>query len=170
MRPMRSDTILTFLSRDHARIDMLLERLSNDVSNIAAYMEFRTGLLKHIRFEETVLLPTARQANSGQAIELAAKLRLDHGAIASLLVPSPTPTIIRAIQTILVTHNALEEGPDGVYAECDTLLGEDTERLIQEFETMRPVPMAKNTDIPLAMEAAGRALERAGFSRSLIDP
>ena len=168
---MPSQTISDYLKRDHERLDTLLERLSRDISDREAYLEFRSGLLKHIRFEETVLLPAARKANNGQAIALAAKLRLDHGAIASLLVPSPTPKIIRALQTILVSHNALEEGPGGAYAQCDELLGEDVdersstaERIIMEFEKMGPVPMAKNTDIPLAMEAAGRALERAGFT------
>ncbi len=156
------------LARDHERLDALLERFSNDLSDGEAYLEFRSGLLKHIRFEETVLFKAAQTANKGVPIELAAKLRLDHGAIAALLVPSPTPKIIQALQTVLRTHNALEEGPDGAYVECDALLEADAGRIIEEFESMKPVPMAKNTDIPLAMEAAGRALERAGFSRLLL--
>ena len=165
---MPSRTVSDFLRSDHERLDALLERFANDLSDREAYLEFRGGLLQHIRFEETVLLPAVRQANNGEAIELAAKLRLDHGAIASLLVPTPTARIVLALQTILALHNALEEGPSGAYAKCDELLGETAERVIIEFENMAPVAMAKNTDIPLAMEAAGRALERAGFSRSLI--
>ncbi|HET6400102.1 MAG TPA: hemerythrin domain-containing protein [Candidatus Kapabacteria bacterium] len=166
MQPSKS--LSEFLQHDHERLDALLERFSNDLSDREAYLEFRSGLLKHIRFEETLLFKAAQRANNGIAIELAAKLRLDHGAIAALLVPSPTPKIIQALQTVLRTHNALEEVPDGAYAECDALLEADAGRIIEEFESMKPVPMAKNTDIPLAMAAAGRALERAGFSRSLI--
>lgn len=112
---------------------MLLEQFSNDLSDREAYLEFRSGLLKHIRFEETVLFKAAQRANNGIAIELATKLRLDHGAIAALLVPSPTLKIIQALQTILRAHNALEEEPDGAYAECDALLGEATEQAIEEF-------------------------------------
>jgi hypothetical protein len=167
--PMPSRTISELLRRDHERLDALLERLSRDISDREVYLEFRSGLLKHIRFEETVLLPAARKANLGQDIGLAAKLRLDHGAIASLLVPLPTPKIIHALQTILASHNALEEGPGGAYAQCDELLGEEAERMIMEFEKMGPVPMAKNTDIPLAMEAAGRSLERAGYGEMMND-
>lgn len=44
---------------------------------------------------------------------MAAKLRLDHGALAALLVPTPTPAIIVAIHTVLAAHNSLEEGPGG---------------------------------------------------------
>ena len=167
-------TISEFLQQDHERLDALLERFSNDLSDREAYLEFRSGLLKHIRFEETVLFKAAQGVNNGMPIELAAKLRLDHGAIAALLVPSPTLKIIQALQTVLRTHNALEEGPDGAYSECDTLLGasstmrEAAEQAIEAFKKMAPVPMAKNNDIPLAMESAGRALERAGFSRSLL--
>ncbi|MFI5201825.1 MAG: hemerythrin domain-containing protein [Candidatus Kapaibacterium sp.] len=161
-------TISEFLQHDHERLDALLERFSNDLTDREAYLEFRSGMLKHIRFEETVLFKAAQRVNNGIAIELAAKLRLDHGAIAALLVPSPTPKIIQALQTVLRTHNALEEGQEGVYAECDVLLEADAGRIIEEFQNMKPVPMAKNTDIPLAMESAGRALERAGFSRSLV--
>ena len=142
--------------------------IAHDQPDREAYLEFRRGLLAHIRFEETVLFKAAQGVNNGMPIELAAKLRLDHGAIAALLVPSPTPKIIHALQTVLRTHNALEEGAGGAYLECDTLLGEAAGQAIEAFEKMAPVPMAKNNDIPLAMESAGRALERAGFSRSLI--
>ena len=51
----------------------------------------------------------------------AAKLRLDHGAFAALLVPTPTPAIIAALRAILGAHNVVEEGPGGVYECCDGL-------------------------------------------------
>jgi hypothetical protein len=40
---------------------------------------------------------------------MAAKLRLEHGALAALPVP-PTLAIIAALRAILGTHNVLEEG------------------------------------------------------------
>ncbi|MDP4244111.1 MAG: hemerythrin domain-containing protein [Bacteroidota bacterium] len=167
---MQPKTIAEVLTQDHERLDGLLLQFSQDFSDRDAYLEFRSGLLRHIRLEETVLLPAARVANGGMAIELAAKLRLDHGAIASLLVPTPTTQIVHALKTILALHNALEEGGGGVYAQCDAILGESAEHIIEEFDKIGLVPMAKNTDIPLAMQAAGRALERAGYSAGLIEP
>jgi hypothetical protein len=49
-------------------------------------------------------------------------LHLDHCALAALLVPTPTPTILTAIKTILEKHNPLEEGPGAVYEKCEELL------------------------------------------------
>jgi hypothetical protein len=40
--------------------------------------------------EEKVLLPAAQKARGGEPLQIAAKLRLDHGALAALLVPTPT--------------------------------------------------------------------------------
>ena len=56
----------------------------------------------HRRLEDALQLP------------LAAKPRLDHGALAALLVLTPTNSIIAAIRAILAAHNPIEEGPDGV--------------------------------------------------------
>jgi hypothetical protein len=39
--------------------------------------------------EERVLIPAARRARGGAALPVARLLRLDHGAIAALLVPPP---------------------------------------------------------------------------------
>jgi len=60
----------------------------------AAYAEFRAGLLKHIALEEKILLPAAQRLNGANPLPIAAKPRLNHGALAALLVP--TPTLARA--------------------------------------------------------------------------
>jgi hypothetical protein len=39
---------------------------------------------------------------------------LDPGALAALLVPTPTPGVMSTIRHILGNHNALEEAGDGV--------------------------------------------------------
>jgi hypothetical protein len=165
---MSARSISDYLTQDHQRLDTLLDRVMKDAADIETYLKLRRGLLQHIRFEENILLPAVRKANNGQSIGLASKLRLDHGAIASLLSLSPTAMIIHALHTVLEAHNKLEEESGGAYSQCDELLGADAERLIQDFERMPPVPMAKNVDTAYAMEAAGRALERAGFIRSLL--
>ena len=79
-----------------------------------AYAEFRNGLLRHIGLEEKILLPAARAARSGEPLAIASKLQLDHGALSSLLVPTPTPAIVAVIRAILECHNLLEESPAGV--------------------------------------------------------
>jgi hypothetical protein len=91
--------IYRFLAGDHARLDGLLERAITEAGAIdrAAYAEFRAGLLKHIGMEEKILLPAAQRVRGGEPLTLAAKVRLDHGALAALLVPTPTPVIIAAL-------------------------------------------------------------------------
>jgi hypothetical protein len=105
------------LIADHERLDALLRRAFAIPGAIdrEAYAAFRRGLLRHIGMEEKILLPAAQRARCGEPLPSAARLRLDHGALAALLVPSPTPRIANAIRTILERHNALEEAPDGVY-------------------------------------------------------
>ena len=61
--------------------------------------------------EEKILLPAAQRATGGEPLPAAARLRLDHGALAALLVPTPTPAILATMRGILARYNALEEGP-----------------------------------------------------------
>jgi hypothetical protein len=61
--------------------------------------------------EEKILLPAAQRARGGEPLPAAARLRLDHGAPAALLVPTPTPAILATMRGILARHNALEEEP-----------------------------------------------------------
>ena len=84
-----------FLTDDHRRLDALLERAVADVQRFdhAAYAAFRGGLLRHIGLEEKILLPEAQRLRGGEPLAVAATLRLQHGAIAALLVPTPTPLI-----------------------------------------------------------------------------
>ena len=91
--------IYRFLAGDHARLEGLLARAMTEAGAIdrAAYAEFRAGLLKHIGMEEKILLPAAQRVRGGEPLTLAAKVRLDHGALAALLVPTPTPVIIAAL-------------------------------------------------------------------------
>jgi hypothetical protein len=112
--------IYRYLADDHARLDDALKRATYDPDHIdrSAYAEFRAGLLRHIGMEEKILLPAARSANGGKALASAAKLHLDHGVLAALLVPTPTDSIITAISTVLDRHNPLEEGSGGVYEQC----------------------------------------------------
>jgi len=157
--------IYCYLAGDHERLDALLERAVSDPENIdaAAYAQFRSGLLKHIAMEEKVLLLEAQRLRGGEALSIAPKLRLDHGALTALLVPSPTASIVAAIRAILKFHNPIEEDPGGVYDQCETLVGAEAEPILNELKNYREVKVLPHVDNPFVMEAARRAIARAGY-------
>jgi len=160
-----SGRLCRFLVDDHARLDVLLQRADTSSTDTgrSAYAKFRAGLLKHISMEEKILLPAAQRARGGEPLPLAAKLRLDHSALATLLVPTPTPAIIITLRTILAAHNAIEEGPDGVYAACEQLVGAQADTLLTQLRATPEVPVAQHVDGPRVVEAIRRALARAGY-------
>ena len=161
--------IHAYLADDHRRLDDLLDRIISDSATIdaAAYGQFRTGLLKHMAMEEKIILPAAQRRRSGAPLPVAAKLRLDHGALTSLLVPTPTASVVAAIRAILELHNPLEEDPGGMYDQCDELAGADAEQIIQQLRDAPEVRVVPNVDGPHIMEAARRALARAGYDFDL---
>jgi hypothetical protein len=150
-----------FLSEDHTRLARLFEAGRTDAN---AYAEFRTGLLRHIGIEEKILLPAARRARGGESLPAAERLRLDHGALVALMVPPPTAQIRAAVVAILDRHNAVEEGAEGVYAECEKLAGEEGEALLAAIRAFPQVPVHPHFDSDAALGAARRALARAGYS------
>jgi len=154
-----------FLADDHVRLDGLLRKAAArpDVIDQAAYAEFRAGLLKHIGMEEKILLPEAQRRRGGEALPIAARLRLDHGALAALLVPSPTHAIVAAIRSILEGHNAMEEEPGGLYQECEQILSAEVEAVLDRLRSAPEVPVAVHADSPRVRAATRRALQRAGF-------
>ena len=154
-----------FLSDDHARLDALLERAGANPTaiDLSAYAEFRAGLLKHIGMEEKVLLPAAQKQRGGEALPAAAKLRLDHGALAALLVPPPTASIVAAIRTILKAHNPIEEDPGGIYEQCEGLAGAEADQILRQLQRYPEVKVLPHVDSPFVMEATRRALARAGY-------
>ena len=161
--------IYHFLADDHARLDRLLQRATADTAHIdmATYDEFRRGLLKHIGMEEKILLPSTQQARGSEPLPIAAKLRLQHGAIAALLVPTPTPAIVQALPAILVVHNQIEEGPDGLYDTCERLLGTEAGAVLARLRAAPEVPVNSHVDSTLVMDATRRALARAGLGELL---
>ena len=152
-----------YLTDDHARLDALLTRAAAGAIDMDAFAEFRAGLLRHIGMEEKILLRAAQRARGGEPLAEAARLRLDHGALAALLVPTPTPTIIGALRAILARHNAVEEGADGVYAACETLAGADADTLLARLRAAPAVPVNPHVDSLLVDNALRRALTRAGY-------
>ncbi len=140
-----------FMVQDHARIDRLLgasEKLDGSIDP-DAYAKFRHDLLRHIAMEEKVLLPYARTKRGGEALPVVASLRVDHSEIAKLLVRSPTSSILVALRELLGRHNALEEGPHGLYFTCDELAGEEASSVVERLHAQPNVPLAKYYDGPL---------------------
>lgn len=140
-----------FFSADHRRLDAFLTRSIEEPGRVelAPFGQFRAGILRHIGMEEKVLFAAARAARGGEPLELAARLRVDHGAIAALLVPTPTPALVAEIRSILVPHNRREEDPGGVYDACDEALGPaEAERLAEELQAFPEPPLKPYNDGP----------------------
>lgn len=161
-----SDAITRHLTADHARLEALLDAATarGEPYDMAPYAEFRRGLLRHIAIEEKLLLPAAQEAAGGTPLPMAARLRLDHGGIASLLVPTPTPAIVATLRHVLAQHNPVEEGPDGLYAQCDALLASRADEIVAAMESYPEVPVSPHNDSPRVLPAVERALERAGYA------
>lgn len=154
-----------YLIADHVRLEALLTQATAAPDRIDgdAFAQFRCGLLRHIWMEEKVLLPAARQRRGGEPLPEAAQLRLDHGALAALLVPSPTHAIVATIRAVLARHNVIEEAADGVYATCERLAGDDVAAVLARLEGAPEVVTSAHVDSEAVRAAAGRALQRAGF-------
>ena len=138
-----------FFAVDHLRLDTLLREATADPDRVALvpYGEFRAGLLKHIGMEEKILFPVARVR--GYDPSLFARLRVDHGAIVSLLVPTPTPAIVERIQSVLTLHNQREEETGGAYEICDRAASpEETERLLASVRSFPEVKLKSYRDGP----------------------
>ena len=140
-----------YLQEDHQR----LERLRRS----GAWWEFRGGLLRHIGLEEKILLPDARRRRNGVPLPEAARLREDHGLLATLLVPPPSPAIAEAIERLLAPHNALEEGAGGVYAQCDALAAGEAAAIALRLRAAPATRQRAHQDGPQVRAQVERALE-----------
>ena len=134
-----------FLAEDHRRLDALLQSAAAQPAQVnrEVYDQFRAGLLRHIGLEEKILFPAVQRWRGGTPLPIAAKLRLDHGA--------------------LMDHNVLEEGPGGVYDLCDQLAGFDAESLLKDLRAAPSVAVMPHSDSPAVMTTLRRTLERAGY-------
>ncbi len=156
--------VYEYLSHDHNEMDSLLDRATAKPGEIDVdlYGQFRRKLLRHISIEEKLVLPTIARLQGGKSAAIAERLRLDHGALTALMVPSPTEDIIRTIRSILAVHNPLEEDEGGLYRLLDNLAGEEAEQLTQKMRSFPEVPVRPHNDRPGVLEAAQRAVGRAG--------
>ena len=149
-----------FLADDHERLDALLAAALGPSGEIdlVSYAAFREGLLRHIGMEEKVLFPASRRGNGGTPLPISPRLHRDHGALALLLVPTPSASLIEEIRSILVEHNEVEEGTGGVYDACDRLSREDVESVLEALQTFPRIKVAPHFDGPETYRRAEDAL------------
>jgi hypothetical protein len=83
------------------------------------------------------------------------------------LVPTPTAAIVRAIRTILAAHNPIEADAGGTYDQCEQLLGAEAEKIFGQLQAAPEVKVLPHVDTPFVMDAARRALVRAGYEIEL---
>lgn len=158
--------ITDFLVEDHRRLESLLQQAVAHADHVdqGAYAQLRAGLLRHIGMEEKILMPAAQRLRGGEPLLIASKLRLDHGALATLLIPTPTAAIIAMIRGILKDHNTIEEGLGGLYETCDELAGSEAALLLVKLQAAPEVAVLPHSDTPTVMNTLHRVLERAGYA------
>jgi hypothetical protein len=155
-----SSPITAFLAEDHVRLDLLLRAsvLTDGTIDLQAFGAFREGLLRHIALEEKILIPALTRARGGIPLPAARRLRVDHGAIAALLVPTPTAEIASELGKILGPHNEVEEAGAGLYSACDALLAGKAQELIERMRAYPRVKVARYHDGPRVCRTAEEAL------------
>ena len=160
-----------YLAQDHDRLDRLLRAATAqpDVINHVPYDEFRRGLLRHIGIEERIVLPAIARLQNGQQATVAERLRLDHGALAALMVPPPSSAIVASLRSILEGHNALEEQEGGLYLLLNRLAIDEEEILLEKMRAAPEVPVMPYNEKPSVLEATRRALHRAGYELLSIE-
>ena len=154
-----------FFTEDHHRIEKLLNKATEQPGEIELnyYHQFRTRLLRHIKMEEKTLFPAAKKTNLAVMQKLIPRYRLEHGALTALMVPPPTPTLIKVIRHILEKHDIAEEETGGLYDVCEALTKGQTQELLIQLAHTEEVPVHPPNPAPIAIESARRALKRAGY-------
>lgn len=157
--------IYKFFANDHKRIDSILEDAikTPDKIDMDLYKMFRIELLTHIKMEEKILFLAAQRANDNQPLPMARQLRLEHGAITALMVPSPNLELIKVLTFVLDKHDLVEERPGGMYDACEAMLKDQIQNVLDELVAVTKVRVHPHNDAPIAMQSAKRALIRAGF-------
>ncbi|HEU5366515.1 MAG TPA: hypothetical protein VFU62_13340 [Hanamia sp.] len=159
-----------FFATDHHRIEELLNKATERPGEIQMeyYHQFRSGLLRHIKMEEKTLFPAAKKVDAVLMEKIIPRFRLDHGALTALMVPPPTAAVIKLIRHVLEKHDFAEEEPGGLYDICESLTHKETQKLLDQLAKTEEVPVHPPNPAPIAIEAARRALARAGYDLDKI--
>jgi hypothetical protein len=153
--------ITRHLTEDHARLDALLAASAPDDGGFARAPcdAFRAGLLRHVALEEKILFPALREAGAGpELLALLRRLRVEHGALASLLVPTPSRALVGELRTVLGPHDRTEDAAGGLYDRCDALLAARAAELVARMQSYPAVKVAAYADGPRVLRTAADAL------------
>jgi hypothetical protein len=151
-----------FFAADHDRLDGLLRRAVAGAGpiDLALFGAFRAGLLRHIGMEEKVLFAIAREVRGGTPLALVDRLRVDHGAIVALLVPTPTRALVDRLLSVLGPHNRREEEAGGVYESADEAIGPAAAgRLVEALADFPEPPRTAYNDSPAVLKHIDENLE-----------
>lgn len=158
-----------YLRDDHLRLDRYLQQARGGGTCIdhAAYDHLRRGLLRHIAMEEKVLFPVLKARFGDRAASQLERLRVEHSAIAALLVPTPTPALLDVLNQLLNAHNTVEEGTEGIYALTAQLSEAEITDLLARLEQVPDVRVQPYADKPAVFQRLQQALHRAGYPELL---
>ena len=163
--------VVSFFTEDHRRLEALLNRAVTSAGEInnEAYSKFRSGLLKHMGIEEKILLLEVKRLQNGTPFKFAETLRLEHGAFAALLVPPVSKKIAAVSRVIMIHHNELEEGEEGLYSVCEQLIGNSVQEFMTRVHSFPDVPVMPHVQNPHVIEVTRRAVARAGYDFDNIE-
>jgi hypothetical protein len=156
--------ITDYLLADHHVIEELLGRARGETFELAAFTEMRRHLLRHIAIEEKVLFPAVLARDPG-ALPEGRQLKIEHAALASLLVPTPDLALAAEVATILAVHDEREESAGGVYERCEAALGDASFDLVERARAVPAVRASAYLDRPGLRRTAKEALEAAARVR-----
>ncbi len=154
-----------FFTDDHQRIEDLLNKSCIQAGSFEPnyYQQFRGALLRHIKMEEKILFPAAKQADEVLMNQLIPRYRLEHGALTSLMVLPPSDEVVLVIRHVLDKHDLAEEEPGGLYDICEGLTLSQTQAILDQLLVAPEVPTHPPNPAGYAVDAARRALARAGY-------
>jgi hypothetical protein len=119
--------------------------------------------------EEKILLLEVKRLQNGTPYKFAKTLRLEHGAFAALLVPPVSRKNAAVFRAIMIHHNELEEGEDGLYAACEHLIGNRVQEFMTRVHNFPDVPVMPYVQNPNVFEVTRRAVARAGYNFDKIE-
>jgi len=140
-------TIFEFMSVDHDRLDEIFEgfkKLKDDDIDAAGklFLEFKTGLLQHINWEEDILFPIFEQKTGMHDTGPTAVMRIEHGHIKNFLEEIGEKVLAGELEgvdeaetgllEVLGSHNQKEENI--LYPMIDKLTSEqEKEKVIEKL-------------------------------------
>ncbi len=152
------------LAEDQARLNSCSGSLANRIElTTRPIANSARGFSGTLRWRKRCCFLLFNDCEAAPPLLLTDKLRLDHGALGTLIMPTPTRAIIKLLQTILDAHNALEESSEGVYAQCEKVAGVEIEDLLSRLQAVPSVSVAAYSDSPAVFATIRRVVMRAGY-------